>query len=95
MIIDYPSPEDAAAGLRAGLISSSTYAQILQAHDQALLPPQDTALGGIVGLHGEGPRWSGDSEHLNWTNGCIAMTDQQIDFLAAHAPSGTFVTILP
>ena len=95
LIIDYPSREDGAAGLRAGLISPDTYGEILEAHDRDVLPPQNTALGGIVGLHGEGARWSGDSEHLNWTNGCIAMSDAQIDFLAAHSPSGTLVTISP
>jgi len=95
LIIDYPSREDGAAGLREGVISPETYGEILEAHDRAVLPPQNTALGGILGLHGEGVRWSGDSEHLNWTNGCIAMTDEQIDFLAAHAPSGTLVSISP
>jgi murein L,D-transpeptidase YafK len=95
LIIDYPSREDAAAGLRAGLISPNTFGEILDAHDREVLPPQNTALGGIVGLHGEGARWSGDSEHLNWTNGCIAMSDAQIEFLAARSPSGTLVTIFP
>jgi len=95
LIIDYPSREDAAAELRAGLISLRTYGEILEAHEQSVLPPQNTALGGVVGLHGEGARWSGDSEYLNWTNGCIAMTDEEIDFLASHSPSGTLVTISP
>jgi murein L,D-transpeptidase YafK len=95
LIIDYPSREDAEAGFRAGLISLRTFGEILEAHERGVLPPQNTALGGIVGLHGEGVRWSGDSEHLNWTNGCIAMTDAQIEFLAARSPSGTLVTISP
>ncbi len=95
IIMDYPSREDAAAGLRAGLISLRTYGRILEAHNHSVLPPQDTALGGILGLHGEGARWSGDSQYLNWTNGCIGMTDEQIDFLAVHAPAGTLITISP
>ncbi|HYB12945.1 MAG TPA: L,D-transpeptidase family protein [Myxococcota bacterium] len=95
LIMDYPSREDAAAGLRAGLLSLRSYGQILDAHDRSVLPPQNTALGGLVGFHGEGERWNGDSEYLNWTNGCIAMTDEQIDFLSAHATWGTLVTILP
>jgi murein L,D-transpeptidase YafK len=93
--IDYPSPADADAALTSALISYSTHAAILEARRQGRLPPQDTALGGQLGLHGEGRRWRGDSQHLDWTSGCIAMSDAQIDFLIERAPPGTPLSIEP
>ena len=58
-------------------------------------PPQDTALGGELGLHGEGPHWRGDSAELDWTFGCIAVRDHEIDFLAQRVKVGTPVWIVP
>jgi murein L,D-transpeptidase YafK len=93
--IDYPSPADADLALREGRLSRADYARILAAHARDALPPQDTPLGGQLGLHGEGERWRGDSAHLDWTYGCIALGDDELDFLAARAPRGTPVRILP
>ncbi len=93
--IDYPSIADAEAGLAAGIVSRATRDAIARAHEQSRMPPQETGLGGLLGLHGEGPRWRGDSEHLDWTTGCIAMGDAQIEFLAERTPVGTRVEILP
>jgi hypothetical protein len=93
--IDYPSPADADAGLRSSLISYAEHAAILEARRDGRLPPQDTALGGWLGLHGEGRRWRGDSQHLDWTFGCIAMSDAQIDFLIERAALRTPISIEP
>lgn len=68
--------------------------EILAAHAAGRLPPQDTALGGWVGFHGEGENWRGDLD-LDWTDGCIAMRDDAIDWLAEHARRGTPVLVLP
>lgn len=92
--IDYPSVADADRGLAAGTISRATHARILRAHDDGRLPPQDTALGGLLGFHGEGPRWRGELD-LEWTEGCIAVTDRTIEWLAARARGGTPVSIRP
>ncbi len=93
--IDYPSRADAEVGLRDGVIGKRAYRRILAAHDAGKLPPQDTALGGAVGLHGEGERWRGDSLALDWTRGCVALADEHLDFLLARAPAGTPVSIEP
>jgi murein L,D-transpeptidase YafK len=93
--IDYPSPADADAALTSALISYQEHAAILEARREGRLPPQDTPLGGQLGLHGEGRRWRGDSQHLDWTFGCIAMSDAQIDFLIERAPPGTPLSIEP
>ena len=92
--IDYPSQADAARALAEGRIGRAEHDSIVAAHRRHRLPPQDTALGGLVGFHGEGPRWKGDLK-LDWTYGCVAVTDEVIDWLGARAPRGTPVSILP
>ncbi len=92
--IDYPSPADADRGLLEGLISRSEHRRIFAAHAAGRMPPQDTALGGLLGFHGEGPRWRGDLD-LDWTEGCVAVEDAVIRWLAKHAKPGTPVEIRP
>jgi murein L,D-transpeptidase YafK len=93
--IDYPSVEDARVALAEGRISEAAYERIAAAHAQGAAPPGDTPLGGALGLHGEGERWRGDSADLDWTYGCVALTDDEIDFLADRIEVGTPVVILP
>jgi murein L,D-transpeptidase YafK len=93
--IDYPSPVDAERALTAGIISWSTYETIWDASESGELPPQESPLGGHLGLHGEGERWAGDSPYIDWTNGCVAMSDAHIEFLADRIEVGTPVLILP
>lgn len=92
--IDYPSAADAERALRDGIISPDTYARIVDAEGTEP-PPQDSPLGGYLGLHGEGRRWKGESRGLDWTNGCIALADAHIEFLAQRVDVGTPVSILP
>jgi murein L,D-transpeptidase YafK len=92
--IDYPSPRDADRALAEAQISETDHARILDAHRRGVLPPSDTPLGGDIGFHGEGKRWRGESRDLDWTFGCIALRDVDVDFLIARAPSGTPVAIL-
>lgn len=94
-MLDYPSPADAERGLSAGRISRVEARAIMRAHEAGRLPPQDTALGGMIGLHGEGRRWRGDSAALDWTQGCLALADADLDFLIARTPPGTPVEIAP
>jgi murein L,D-transpeptidase YafK len=92
---DYPSVADADTALAAGIISVSDHRRILRAHDRGALPPEDTPLGGELGFHGEGERWRGDSKQLDWTFGCIALADRDLDFVVARVKRGTPVAILP
>jgi murein L,D-transpeptidase YafK len=93
--IDYPSRRDADVGLERGTISAAEHARILARRSHDHPPPQDTALGGELGLHGEGPRWQGESAGLDWTFGCVAVRDHEIDFLAERVKVGTPVWIVP
>lgn len=91
---DYPSRADADLALKEGRIDKDVHASIARAHKARRMPPQDTALGGILGIHGEGKRWRGD-HLLNWTQGCIAMSDRSIAQLAKLVRPGTPLVIAP
>ncbi len=93
--IDYPSIHDAQRGLDAGEISPEIYERVRRAEQQGKLPPQDTILGGAIGLHGEGVKWRGESGRSDWTLGCIALTDRDIEFIAERVEIGTEVRIEP
>jgi hypothetical protein len=93
--IDYPSLADAEDARTEGRLSEAEYRRIAAAHAQDEPPPADTALGGYLGLHGEGVRWRGDSRRRDWTLGCIGLADADVDFLAARISVGTPVSILP
>ncbi len=93
--IDYPSAEDADRALSDGRVSTADHARIAAARARGELPPPDTPIGGQIGIHGEGPRWRGESEFLDWTYGCIAITDEQLDFLAQRVSIGVAVEIHP
>jgi murein L,D-transpeptidase YafK len=85
--ISYPNLQDAKTGLRAGLISKNEYASIETANKERKLPPQGTRLGGDIFIHGGGAS-------SDWTWGCIALNNEDMDFLFAHVAVGDEVTIL-
>jgi murein L,D-transpeptidase YafK len=91
---DYPSRADADLALKEGRIGKETHAAIARAHARKRMPPQDTPLGGVLGIHGEGPRWRGDLK-LNWTEGCVAVSDKAIEQLARLVRVGMPVRIEP
>lgn len=91
--LDYPNQEYAEAALRRQLIDSDTYSAIRSALYRGALPPQDTPLGGDIGIHGLGQSDRRIHETANWTQGCIALTDEQIDQLARWVTLGTKVVI--
>lgn len=93
--LDYPSRADADAALAARELSLDEYARIAAAHAAGEEPPADTSLGGAIGIHGEGRRWQGYTGRVDWTHGCVAVTDPEIEFLAERVETGTPVEILP
>ncbi len=86
--ISYPNAEDAKVGLDAGLINETQYRSIVSAQEQGKRPSWSTALGGEIMIHGGGT----DSD---WTAGCIAVRDEDMDYLWELVPLGTPVEILP
>lgn len=79
----YPNRENAERAFAAGLIVLDTYRTILRASLRAYVPPQNTVLGGQIGIHGLGRASLSVHQLFDWTQGGIAMTNEQIDRLAA------------
>ncbi len=86
--LNYPNITDAKAGLADKRIDKSTYQQICDAHQHNKHIPWKTALGGEIFIHG-------DYQNRTWSEGCIRMTDDDIEELYAMTDIGTIVTILP
>jgi murein L,D-transpeptidase YafK len=86
--LSYPNIEDADRGLRDKLISQRQHAAIVKAIKQGKAPPQNTALGGLIYIHGNGAS-------RDWTWGCVALENEDIKELFDAVPVGTPVTIRP
>ena len=90
---DYPSLNNAKRALQDGLISRRAFQKIAKAHQKNRVPPQNTAMGGQIGIHGLGLASKLIHDEFDWTRGCIALTNQQIDRLARWISKGTLVKV--
>ena len=86
--VSYPGVEDAARGLRDGLISQAEYDEIVEAVRLKKMTPQKTGLGGEIYLHGGGTG-------KDWTYGCAALDDEDVRELFNAIPIGTTIVIRP
>ncbi|GAB4468315.1 MAG: L,D-transpeptidase family protein [Armatimonadaceae bacterium] len=86
--ISYPGVDDAQRGLRDKLIGTKEYSAILRAQRRKTAPPQRTALGGDIFIHGNGSK-------RDWTLGCIALDNPDMKELFHAIPTGTPVEIHP
>ncbi|HEX9962412.1 MAG TPA: L,D-transpeptidase [Pyrinomonadaceae bacterium] len=86
--LSYPNAEAAARGLKEKLITQEEHDEILKAVAEKRMPPQKTALGGEIYIHGGGTE-------KDWTEGCVALPDEEIKELFAAIPVGALVTIKP
>lgn len=84
--LSYPTIEDAIRGHTDGIISTEERDEIIAAIEAGRMPPQKTALGGEIYIHGGGT--DGD-----WTEGCVALNDREMEELFELAEIGTPVTI--
>lgn len=91
--LDYPNLDTAKRALDENRISEETWLSILEAKTMGKTPPQDTPLGGHVGIHGIGRGDQKIHQEYNWTNGCIALTNEQIDQLGKWIRPGILVNI--
>jgi hypothetical protein len=87
-LLSYPSVDAATRGMSDGLITSNVRAQILSAHSACVEPPQNTALGGDIELYGNG---SGE----DWTSGCIALEDGDVDVLWGSIGVNDSIVVIP
>lgn len=94
--IDYPNLKDANRAYNEGKLTAGQWVEILHAYTKGLKPPWNTPLGGFVGIHG-----IGDNERFklrlvgnwDWTNGCVALRNRDVEELFRRVPLGTVVRI--
>jgi len=86
--LSYPNGDDAARGLRAGMISQAEHDEISAAIAERTRPPWKTRLGGEVGIHGAGAG-------TDWTAGCVALSNEDIEELFLLLDLGDEVVITP
>ncbi len=94
--LNYPNVEDAFSGLRNNIISEREFNQIIESLKFGRLPPQNTALGGAIGIHGVGLETVEKLKihsNLNWTKGCLALTNEEVLTLRQYVSIGTEVII--
>lgn len=86
--LSYPMPRHAKQGLDAKLIDRATAKKITKRTRRKAIPPQTTPLGGYIGVHGGG---SGS----DWTLGCIAVSNTEIEWLYARLRRGDEIRVHP
>ena len=87
-LLSYPDSTDAAWGIAQGLITASQQSQIDSAQSACGAPPQTTNLGGLIEIHGFG---GGE----DWTWGCAAIANAEIDTLWAALGKRDTIVVKP
>jgi murein L,D-transpeptidase YafK len=81
--VAYPNAADADRGLQEGQISAAQHRSIVGAFKGCRTPPQNTALGSYIQVHGGG----GGPDYSDWTLGCVALENDAIEkAFAFHRP---------
>lgn len=91
--INYPTQRHLDAAHHQGIIDNQEYRA---ARDHSRIYgefPQSGTLGGYIGFHGIGDGNPQVHEDFHWTQGCIAMTNEQIETLYESVEIGTPVVI--
>ena len=88
-VVSYPNNDDADRALKAGVIDTSTREKIVAANRAGQLPPQGTAMGGWIMIHGMG------SQPADWTWGCVGADNASIDAIFPRVKVGDPVLLIP
>ena len=91
--LDYPDLVTARRAYAEKRITEADWQAIRRAHQNGDIPPQNTPLGGQIGLHGIGAGSAEIHGRYNWTDGCVAVTNDEIDELLQWVRVGTRVDI--
>jgi murein L,D-transpeptidase YafK len=91
--LDYPTPTHARMARDSGVYTEQDYDNYFRYYRRHGYPPQSTALGGYIGIHGVGKGDPDVHSRFHWTQGCVALTDTQIEWLAETIDIGTRVVI--
>ncbi|NJD21794.1 MAG: L,D-transpeptidase [Melioribacter sp.] len=95
--LDYPNERDAAEALKQGYIFDDEFNTIILAAKKNECPPKETKLGSEIGIHGIGTYniiFKNLPFSFNWTNGSIAVSNENIDELYSVIKIGTPVKII-
>lgn len=86
--LTYPDSEDAWLGRKEGRITWAEFWYIRFENLNSRIPFGNSALGGAIGIHGGGAG-------KNWTLGCVALENADIDTFFDQVPLGAIVEIKP
>jgi len=91
--LDYPTPTHARMALASGVYGQQDYDDYFTYYRRHGYPPQETVLGGYIGIHGIGNGDPDIHQRFHWTDGCVAVTDAQVERLTSLIDIGTRVVI--
>ena len=91
--IDYPNLDHVRRAWESKRIAPGEYSALISALRDNGLPPQNTRLGGHLGIHGLGEGDPYVHDNFNWTNGCIALGNAQLARLLTWVRPGTPVIV--
>lgn len=91
--VDYPTPAHARMALANDVYSQQDYDDYFAYYRRYGTPPQDTVLGGAIGVHGLGDADPDVHAKYHWTQGCVALTNAQIERMVKLVDVGTRVVI--
>ena len=91
--INYPNPAVADQALTAGVITEEEAERIRRHYRQHRLSYPNTPLGGHIGIHGLGGRDPFLNQRVDWTEGCLAIENDQVRELASLVGIDTPVLI--
>lgn len=86
--VSYPNIQDAKRGLKNNLITQEEHDEIVKAINEKAMPPQKTKLGGEIYIHGGGCK-------ADWTAGCMALENEQMQEIFDVIEIGTIIKITP
>jgi murein L,D-transpeptidase YafK len=93
MAISYPNLDHTERAFQDHRINAKEYQALRYDLDRGRPPLQSTSLGGQLGIHGVGRGDMKVHETVNWTEGCIALTNEQLLELAKWVVVGTKVVV--
>lgn len=91
--INYPNPRVADQALSEGLITLEEAERIRRHYQRHRLSYPNTSLGGHIGIHGLGNRDPFLNQRVDWTEGCLAVENDQIRALASLVGVDTQILI--
>lgn len=86
--VSYPNIEDAERGLKNNLITKVEHDEIVKAVNEKGMPLQKTKLGGEIFIHGGGCK-------SDWTAGCLALKNEEMQEVFEAIEVGTAIKIVP